>query len=447
MQINKTLSLRIVGTNTVDWEEFVALVNQINRMIIPLYNIASLDLYKHLQDPETRLKRGNEKAIVQQWMTKRVYHPVQEVIHNSYIALGVKIKMEANFTGKKVWEIKNGQATPPWMRTSTPLEFNMQNGFTVTDENGEFLIDLPMPSYTKIPEAELDKYKPWNKFTLLESNRKKKITLLLSTKTRKKRGDWISDLGTEAEIKRVLDGTYTVTTLEVLQKDEKWFIHMSIKYDVEPKHLDKDKIGGIHMGMTRPITAAIKDNKYQTFSVYPNTVRALNDMQQRRIREERIGNKYRKGGHGKKIKFAGTETQADEYRERRKKVMEEWSKLATDFFVNNGIGTVYLEGQSNKNAFLAKYKYPVKELLERITRGLEQKGVKVKENKTYFVTQICSECGHYNKGFTYQHRMKAGFPKFKCADCGVTLFTDVNAARNVANPDFESLLKNLALLK
>ena len=202
------------------------------------------------------------------------------------------------------------------------------------------------------------------------------------------------------------------------------------------------------MGISRPITCAVYGNKFTSLSIYPNVVIAMNKKQQARINEQRIGNKYRLGGHGKKNKFAGTEGLSVDYRQRRKKVMEDWSSQVVDFFVNENIGTVYLEKTSNKNALLAKYKYPVTELIDRIERGLKQKGIQIKKHKTYYVSQICSECGHYNKGFSFPHRLKNGFPKFKCADGCLTIIpAERNAASNVANPKFENILEKFALLK
>jgi hypothetical protein len=446
--IRKTLSLRIVNPINFNKEEFSDLVHQLQYMIAPLYTDASYKLYQKLRDPESRLKRGNEGKIIQQWMTDLVYHPVSDVVCNSMLALGVSMKLQSSYSGNKAWDIKYGRATAPSVLTNKfPLTFIIQNGLKINSENEEFLVNIPFPSYRKIEEDEKVVHEPWRKFVFIKEMKKAYIQLLLSTKTRKKNTEWLKDEGTEAEIQRVMDGTYKVTTFEIIQRDENWYIHLSINYEQEPKKLDKKKIVGIHAGIARPLTCVIRENKYRSLSIHPNSVIAMTEKQLNRIKDQRIGNKYRKGGHGKKHKLTGTEGLAVDYRQRRKKVIEEWLHLVVDFCLNNDIGTVHLEDTTSKNSFLAKFKFPVSEILDKLQKNLELKGVIVERKKTYYVMQICSKCGHYNKGFTYLFRKRNKFPRFKCSDCLEVMRPEINAANNVANPDYENILIKFALLK
>ncbi len=463
----KTLSLRIVKPQSIPMEEFTDLVRYHQMIIFPVYNNGAIDLYKKLF--KAKIQKGNEARAIKYFMNKIVYAPIANTVKNSYIALGYSTKMQSSFSGKRLWDLRFGEATPPTIKADFPLPFYNQSGFKVSSENGEFIIGIPFGQYTKKTVSDIEKKTSfaWDKFTLEDTTKKTLIELLLSTKTRKMNEGWKNNEGTEAEIKRVMDGTYQVTSLEILQRDDSWFVNFNIAYDSLKKQPDRDKIAGIHMGITRPLTAVIYNNKYRALSIYPNTVMHLTQKQLARIKEQRTNSKYATGGHGRNAKVTGTDTLSEAYRQRRKKIIEDWIASIVKFAINNEIGTIYLEDISNTNSFfaareqkliyledisntnsfLSTYKYPISAISDTLQHKLEEKAIQVIRKKAYYVNQICSLCGHYNKGFTYQFRRKNKFPKMKCQGCLEATSTEFNAAANVANPDYEKLLIKHGLLQ
>lgn len=452
----------------VDWKELRDILVQIQKTIVPIYNQASTKLYeKILSEGEIKAKRGGERAAIQYAISKFVYPKIMEKIHNSYIALGVGEKLRASFSGTKLAKIRGGQvSSPSAVSDKFPIPIWIQKkpktksggGFNIKELNNDFVLDIPFPEY-KYKADKIDKYKPWEKLEFLKTSKKKHIQLILSTATRKRKDGWNKDWGVEAEIKKVMQGEYKVSKIEIIRGKRLgeryyWFVNFVIGFNKPTRQLNQGITGGIDIGVSNPVVCAIY-NGQNRLTIRDNDVVDFTKAEIARLRAQRKGDRFRRGGRGIKHKFAPSESIQKKYDERRKKKMEEWASRIVKFFLNNGVGLVYMEdieAQSIKEgddyfAVQLRITWPVKEMQKLFERKLKENGIQVKYKNPSFSSQICSKCGQWNNYFNFEYRKEKNFPPFDCKKCGYgkdekeRVWADYNAAKNLANPQFEKIVE------
>src|SRR5699024_2915242 len=79
--------------------------------------------------------------------------------------------------------------------------------------------------------------------------------------------------------------------------------------------------------------------------------------------------------------------------------------------------------------------WPYYNLQEYIEYKAKEKGIEVRYVKPDYTSQRCSCCGHIAEGNRKEQ------DKFKCVLCGYQAHADFNAARNIANPNIEDIIK------
>jgi IS605 OrfB family transposase len=443
----------------IDWNELRDVFVQLQRTISVIYNWASAKLYLNLLTKgQIKAKKGNEQGAIKYAISRDVYPEIMKRIHNSYIALGIGEKLRASFSGQKLRKIQTGQiSSPSVISDKFPIPMWIQKGkkgkggFKIEDYNGDFILNIPFPEYKY--KEKVDKYNPWEKLEFLKTPKKKHIQLILSTLNRKRNEGWNKDWGAEAEIKKVIKGDYKISKIEIakgkrLNERNYWFVNFVINSERPIKQLDRKKIGAIDVGVSNPVVCAIH-NELNRLSIRDNDVIDFTKAELARLKSQRRGDRFRRGGHGIKHKFVFSETIQKKYNERRKKKIEEWASRIVRFFLNNGIGLVFMENidaksiKEGSNYFktMLRVSWPVKEMQKLFERKLEDNGITVKYRNPSFTSQICSKCGKWNNYFNFKYRKENNFPSFKCKDCEYEEYADYNAAKNIANPDFEKIIK------
>lgn len=466
------LNLKKKHPGIVDWPELRDVLVQIQKTIVPIYNWASAKLYDNiLTEGKIKARGGNERAAIQYAISKFVYPKVMAKIHNSYIALGVGEKLRASFSGTKLTKIRKGQiSSPSTVLDKFPISIWMQKtksggGFDIKEWNNDFILDIPFPEYKYKAEDKMDKYKPWEKLEFPETSKKKHIRLILSTATRKRKEGWTKDWGVEAEIRKVMQGEYKVSKIEIIRGKKigmrrYWFVNFVINFNKPVRQLNPKITGGIDVGKSSPVVCAIH-NGQNRLTIRDNDVVDFTKAELARLRSQRTGDRFRRGGRGIKHKFAPSESIQKKYDERRKKKMEEWASRIVKFFLNNGVGLVYMEDIEAKSikegedyfAIQLRVSWPVKEMQNLFERKLKENGIQVKYRNPNFSSQICSKCGHWNNYFDFEYRKKNNFPSFECRNkqCGYgqneneKVWADYNAAKNLANPKFEKIVEKAVL--
>lgn len=221
----------------VTWNELGGLLTQIQKKICFIYNKASANIYSELSRIDFKIKN------IDSILSRFGYPEAMKELHDSYFALGVRQKLQGNFSGEKLKELRRATISLPVARSDIfPIPVTMQNGFKIEEINdksysnyGDFVMTIPFPRFEPKKEMDdeskdkikklkdklkleedyekkfeinneieniennfLNKYKPWEKYDFQEGGSKKNIRLLLSTKERKK-----IDKSTQIKIKNL----------------------------------------------------------------------------------------------------------------------------------------------------------------------------------------------------------------------------------------------------
>lgn len=477
----------------VTWNELGDLLRQIQKEICFIYNKAAAEVYVALSKKDFAVKSGGLNSI----LSKFGYPEAMKKLHDAYFALGIRQKLQSNFSGEKLRELRKAVISLPVARSDTfPIPITIQNGFKIDElknsnkygDYGDFVISIPFPIFEN--KKKIDKYKPWEKFDFKNMSKKKYISLLLSTRERKKIDkntkiriqklkeilkisksdeeknkiiERIRDLqenldfGTQAEIRRVVEGKYKITWVELnrgkrMGDKNKWYIHMTIKVPIREIKINKDIIGGIDIGCNSPVYCAV-NNSFKRLNILGHDIIFFNNkaLARRRILLKR--NKYKRAGHGSKNKLEPITILTEKNELFRKKIMERWVKEVANFFIKNQAGIVQMENLDSMNNRADTFfnerlrtTWPYAKLQNMIKNKLGEYGIEIKDVKSKYTSQICSACGHWNNYFDFEYRKENNFPLFKCKNCHIELSSDYNAAKNIADPRIEQKIKKIEKL-
>lgn len=357
----------------------------------------------------------------------------------SYVALGLRQKIQSNF---RIKELKRFAVSLPTAKSDTfPITFYKQDRgstgcFKIQEQDEDFVIEIPLPRFEY--DGKKIEFAPPRKTKKTLQHDPIKVPVILSTKRRRERGNWEEDEGTNAEIRRVMQGVYRVRWAEITRRKRfgrpgPWFVHLTIKYDKETTGLSSKIVGGIDLGVSNAMVCAV-NNSLNRITVRGNDVVAFNRKTMARRRQLQKASAHRTG-HGVKSKLCHVTALTEKAENYRKKTIERWTGQVADFFIKEKAGLVRmedLEGIKNREeALFLRQFWPYGKIQTHIKQKLEENGIKVELVRAKDTSKKCHSCGHINDGFTFEYRKQNKFPEFKCDSCGVKCPADYNAARNI----------------
>lgn len=280
--------------NIITAGEFFSLLSEMQRSITGIYNKTISQLYH-------RLIVNKENISPSKALSEGPYHDFKSTF-NSYIALGLRQKVQSNF---KRQDLKTFKIALPTAKSDRfPIPIYKQNRFKVEkSENDDFIIELPLMEYN----LKGVKDKKYNKIELCMPPKIKNIPVILSTLRRRESGQWFKDEGTNTEISRVLTGEYKVSSIEIIRrtrfgKHADWFVNMSIKHEKSQEGLDPAMRGGIDIGLRSPLVCAINMGLDRCI-VKGNDIFTFNKKALARRRTLLKRNRFKRSGHGSKTKL------------------------------------------------------------------------------------------------------------------------------------------------
>lgn len=427
------------------WTKLSQLLTQIQRQVARVYNHAISELYiKTIAEG----KKSNKHYI-----SEIVYNRAYGFFYNSYIALGIASKVEANFRSNELLLQKS--ALPTAKSDNFPIVLHKQKGsegkkggFKISSEGEDLIFEIPIPFYEYVSENKTEPFKWLNK-----SGEKPTLKLILSTMMRQRNKGWAKDEGTDAEIKKVIEGKYQVSQIEInrgkkIGDHQKWFVNFSIEQPVYERKLDKNVTGGIDVGVKSPLVCAVSDS-FARYSVDSNDVFKFSKQAFAFRRRLLSKNSLKRTGHGSKNKLEPITEMTEKNDRFRKKIIERWAREVTNFFVKNQVGLVQIEDLSDmknrQDQFFNQYLkgfWPYYQMQNLIENKLKEYGIEVKRIKARYTSQLCSnpQCRYWNNYFKFEYRKENKFPKFKCEKCNLEISADYNAARNISTPEIEKLV-------
>lgn len=245
--------------------------------------------------------------------------------------------------------------------------------------------------------------------------------------------------GVKIIVDRVMSGEYKLCDSSFKVEDNN--VYFILTYDqptVIPKTMDPDKVMGVDLGINRPVTFYIKDQKNQ-----PQQIEIGLKIQHDRVRFQKHKRslqqsmKYSKGGHGRYRKTEMLDTlrkkESDWAQTMNHKISSELVKIAQD----NNVGIIKLEDlvgitKNSTDYFMKSWAHD--QLQTFITYKAKQVGITVLKVDPKNTSITCNKCGHSDKeNRNDKDRTKFRCQNFECDDYNVLRDADLVAAYNISH--------------
>lgn len=249
--------------------------------------------------------------------------------------------------------------------------------------------------------------------------------------------------GANVILDRIIDGSYKLCISEIGQRKGKWYLFLTYQFEKSDEtSLDKNKIVGVDLGIKNAAYLATNFDDYKRFVIEGGEIQSFRSRIEARRRSMLRQSKYcGKGrrGHGRKTLLKPTEKLQDKVRNFRRTTNHKYAKAIVEFAEKNGCGVIQMEdlsGIASRDKFLANWSYY--ELQQLVEEKSNERGIEVRYVNPEYTSQRCSKCGYIAPG---NRDIKKSQEKFECKSCGHKTNADFNAAKNIAEPRIEELIR------
>lgn len=245
---------------------------------------------------------------------------------------------------------------------------------------------------------------------------------------------------------RIVSREYKLCDSRITKTKNKFYL--LITYSFESKKfeaLDPKKIMGIDVGVNIPAMIAVSDNKYFRQSVGSKS--EIDMFTKQVIARKNSLQRQRKWcgegsiGHGTKTRLKPLDKLSGKIANFKATKNHNWSRYIVDQAVKHQCGVIQMEdlsGISEDNKFLKTWTYY--DLQQKIKYKAEEKGIKVVMIKPDYTSARCNCCGHIHRS-NNKDEWRPTQEQFICQSCGHKANADFNAAKNIATPDIENIIK------
>lgn len=258
-------------------------------------------------------------------------------------------------------------------------------------------------------------------------------------------------------LERIGTKEYKLSDSRIGKIKNDFFLFLSYTFKPEQINLDKNKIMGVDLGISKPATLAISDDDY-----YRRFVGSRQEMESfqkqvesrsKRLKQQRKWCGEGSVGHGRKTRLKPLEKLSGKIANFKDTKNHCWSRYIVDEAVKNGCGVIQMEDltgiknqeDKRKNSFLRFWTYY--DLQEKITYKAKEKGIEVIKIDPHCTSARCNKCGwiHNTKSEEAKKLWRPRQDKFVCQNCGYGskkyVNADVNAARNIAMKNIDKIIK------
>jgi putative transposase len=258
-----------------------------------------------------------------------------------------------------------------------------------------------------------------------------------------------------ATLNKIISGEYKQGMCHLKQnKKNKWCLTLSFSFEANKKLLDHNRILGVDLGIVNTATMSIWDNNYQKWDRLSWHKRVIDGKEiihfRQKIRERRLSilrasklAEYNTGkaGHGRKTRTQSIDKITGKVDDFRNTYNHKVSRYIVDFATKNNCGVIQMENLSGfsqyaDETFLKEWSYF--DLQNKVKYKAEEVGIELRLINPKYTSQRCSQCGCINEK---NRSCKNNQAKFKCVGCGCEENADINAAKNIALPNIEEIIK------
>ncbi|HHV98174.1 MAG TPA: IS200/IS605 family element transposase accessory protein TnpB [Clostridiaceae bacterium] len=314
-------------------------------------------------------------------------------------------------------DVYKGEKIPPeYKKSNTPIIVDKQ-AMTLFKENNLYYAKVALVSTNHIKEYGLNSCK---------------FTILLNTKNN----------GNKVILDKVINGEFDYSQSQIIEKNKKWFLYLSYKIKEKTLPDDYNRVMGIDLGKNKAVVIAVHGTEIRDYILGGEIIdykKKMYNMVWHRQKQSRYCGEGRIG-HGRKTRLKDVYNIKEKIANFSDLTNHKYSKYIVELAKRHKCGIIQMEdlsGLSTDNKFLKQY--PIYDLQQKIIYKAEREGIKVVKIKPHFTSQMCSNC-HY---ISTQNRPKddRGWEYFKCVNCGLEIDADLNAARNIANPQIELIIE------
>lgn len=245
---------------------------------------------------------------------------------------------------------------------------------------------------------------------------------------------------------RLIQGQYKLRSVQLLYKKrlKKWFANISYRFEPEVAiGLDPNTRVGVDLGLSVPVYLALNNGfgraalREEGDSI--QSFRRQLDNRRRRLRRNERGILERRTGHGKQHKIGSIEKLRELENNFRRTANHRLSRAVINFSLKYHAGVIVVENLKHfydekcEDSFLKTWTYH--ELQTMIEQKAQEVGITVQKVDPHYTSQRCSKCGHIDP------KNRNG-RDFQCVQCGYQCQADFNAARNLAKPHIEAIIKS-----
>lgn len=232
----------------------------------------------------------------------------------------------------------------------------------------------------------------------------------------------------------ILQEIYKQGSAQIKQEKNKWFLILSYSFENKTNiELDKEKIMGIDLGIINAVYWAINNSNKRGYIKGGEIDTFRKRTHTRRNSMLKIAGQT---GHGRKRKIQSIEKLSNKIVDFRNTINHKYSRKIIDIALGNKCGTIQMEDLTNISSndnFLKNWSYY--DLQQKIIYKAKENGIEVKKINPEYTSQRCSKCG-----YVHEDNRKTQ-EEFNCISCGFKTNADYNAAKNIAIPNIEEIIK------
>lgn len=233
---------------------------------------------------------------------------------------------------------------------------------------------------------------------------------------------------------KIFTGEYKMCGSSIQISKQKIILNLTLSIPKIKTELDEDTVVGVDLGLAVPAVCALNNDFYNKEYIGNG-----NDLVSRRTKFQNERKQLSKalrlanGGHGRKRKLIALERLKTKEANFVESYCHRVSKKVVDYALKHHAKYINIEdlrGYDSSEFVLRNWSFY--KLQQYITYKAEKYGIEVRKINPSYTSQVCSFCGHWEKGQRKdQKTFVCGNPDCKSHKL-YTVNADYNAARNIA---------------
>ncbi len=419
MQHIKVMKYQITKPINIEWGQLNSILNALQKETMVILN-KTIQLcweyqgfssdYKNLYNKDTKIKEVLGYSNIQGYIYDKFKEDFYKLNKGNQ---SQTIRRATDKWSNDLKEIQNGKRSVPNFKDKNPIDIVGKNIRKINKRENEYILTLSLVSEKFRQELEL---------------KTGTVDLLIKA----------HDQSQQKIMERLLNSTYKIGVSQILKVNKKWFLNLTYKLDTEKTELIKGRVMGIDMGIENALYIAFNYSK-KRFHFKGDEVREFRKQMDRR--KKALLNKATysgkgKTGHGRKKRTETANKIHNKIMNFRDTINHTYARRVVDIAVKHQCNTIQMENLKGINANKKLLKdWTYYDLQQKIKQKASEKGIFIVKVNPKYTSQRCHICGYISK----ENRITQSI--FHCQSCNEKVNADYNAAKNIATPFIEGIIK------